>query len=195
MSKSRSRQSGGRVVRRKQPKRNTPLIVGLAVVGLIVLVGAGLALTRKTAVTEHFPAPPFANPHLENPTDPHPTYTSNPPTSGMHWGSGAAPWGVLTQPIADEITVHNLEHGGIIIHYRQGLDQATVDQIAALARELQRQNRCIIVIPRPTDKLDVPIAVTSWEYLLKLESFDAGAIRAFFKAHVNQGPEKLCPNL
>lgn len=186
----------GRTIQQPRQSR-TPLLIGLAVVIVIILVAAGLTLTRNSAASaaEHFPVPSLASLHINNPTDPHPTYTSNPPTGGVHWGGGVAPWGVSSRPISDEITVHNLEHGGVIIHYRQDMAQETVDQIVALARDLQKQNRCIIVEPRPDSQLDTPIAVTSWEYLLKLQSFDPDAIRAFFRAHVNQGPEKLCPNL
>ena len=195
ISQTGARRSGGRGIRRKQQKRNTPLIIGLVVGVLIILVAAGLALTRNSTPTigEKIPDMGLPNPHIQNPTDPHPPYNSNPPTSGYHWGGGTAPWGVQTQPIPDELTVHNLEHGGVIIHYRQDLDKATVDQITALARQLQVENSCIVVVPRPVDKLDVPIALTSWTYMLKLQSFDANAIRSFFSAHVGRdGPEKIC---
>lgn len=195
MSQTSVRRGGGREVRRKQTRSNTPLIIGAVVLGVIILVAAGFSLTRNagTVAAEHVPDMGLQNPHIQNATDPHPPYNSNPPTSGYHWGGGTAPWGVLTQPVADEYTVHNLEHGGVVIHYRQNLDSATVDQLTTLTRELQQKNPCIILVPRPVDKLDVPIALTSWTYLLKLQSFDANSIRAFFSSHVgNDGPEKIC---
>ena len=49
----------------------------------------------------------------------------------------------------------------------------------------------MLLIPRPADKLDKPIAVTAWTWLLKLDSFDANAITSFFRQHVNQGPEQV----
>ena len=98
---------------------------------------------------------------------------------------------MTTQPLADEITIHNLEHGGVIIHYRQDLDQATVDKLTALTRQLQQQSPCVLMLPRPTEKLDKPIAVTAWTWLLKLDTFDATTITNFFRKHVNQGPEQV----
>ena len=195
MSQTRVRRSGGREVRRKQPKRNMPLIIALVVAGVIILAAAGIALSRSNNVVapEHIPDMGLASPHIQNVTDPHPPYNSDPPTSGYHWGGGTAPWGVLTQPISDELTVHNLEHGGVIIHYRQDLDKATVDKLTTLARDLQQKNPCIVLVPRVDSKLDVPIVVTSWTYMLKLKSYDENSIRAFYKNHVGQdGPEKIC---
>ena len=195
MSQSTTRRAGGRQIRRQQRKSNTPLIIGAVVVVVIVLVVAGLALGgggSAAQVGERIEAQdPPAGQHIQNLTDPHPTYTSNPPTSGWHYVTTAPP-GVQTQPLPDEMTVHNREHGFVVIHYRQDVAQATVDQLTALARELQQQNPCLILEPRATDKLDVPVAVTSWNWLLKQPSYNANEIRAFFKAHVGHGPEQIC---
>jgi hypothetical protein len=170
------------------------LIIGGVIAVLVVLVGAGLLLSSGGAAQvgqQIEPQVPPAGEHIANVTDPHPTYTSNPPTSGHHFVTPAGA-GVYTQPLPDEVTVHNLEHGFIIIHYRQDLDQATVNQLTSLARELQQQNPCVILEPRAVDKLDVPIAMTAWNWLLKLPSYDAASIRAFFRAHVGRGPEAVC---
>ena len=197
MSQSSAQRAAGRNTQRKSRKKsNTPLIVGVVAAVLVVMVAAGFALSGNggsVAGQQQFPnqVPAPANPHIVNVTDAHPAYNSNPPTSGWHTGGNIGPWGVTTQPIPDEITVHNLEHGGIIIHYRQDLDQATVGQLTTLARTLQSQSPCVLLIPRPADKLDKPIAVTAWTWLLKLDSFDANAITAFFRQHVDQGPEKV----
>jgi hypothetical protein len=197
MSRSSTRRAGGREIRRPKRKSNTPLIIG-AVAGVVVLlVIVGLALSRGNAAQigqQIEPQVPQANQHIQNVTDPHPTYTSNPPTSGWHYVTPANP-GVYTQPLADEITVHNLEHGFVVIHYRQDLDAATVTQLTSLARELQQQNPCVILEPRPTDKLEEQVAVTAWNYLLKLPTYDAASIRAFFRAHVGRGPETVCKPL
>jgi hypothetical protein len=198
MSQSSVRRSSGRQVQKKKANSNRTLLIGAAVGVVLILLAAGLALSRSSggsvAGQEQFPnqVPPPANSHIVNPTDPHPAYNSNPPTSGWHTGGNIGPWGVSTQPIVDEISIHNLEHGGVIIHYRQGLDQASVDQLTTLTRELQAQSPCIILVPRPADKLqETPIAVTAWTWLLKLDTVDSDRIRSFFRAHVDQGPEKV----
>src|SRR6266542_3471123 len=46
----------------------------------------------------------------------HPGYNSVPPTSGWHYAN-PAPWGVSRDPIPDEVQVHDLEHGGIMVQY------------------------------------------------------------------------------
>jgi len=195
MSQSNTRRAGGREIRRKQQRKsNMPLIIGAAAAVVVILVIAGLFLGRGSTAqigerTEAQDPPPGQ--HIQNLTDPHPTYTTNPPTFGYHYVSPANS-GIYTQPLPDEMTVHNLEHGFVIIHYRQDLDQATVTQLTTLARELQQQSPCLIVEPRATDKLDVPIAMTAWNWSLKLQSYDANSIRTFFKGHVGRGPEQVC---
>ena len=199
MSQSNVRRSSGRRVQQKKTNTNRNLIIAAVVGVVLIMVAAGIALSRSSASAniagqQQFPnlVPPPTSPHIAEVTSPHGPYNSNPPTSGWHYGGGTAPWGVQTQPIADELSVHNLEHGGVIIHYRQGLDQATVDQLTSLTRELQQQSPCIVLLPRPADKMtESPIAVTAWTWLLRQDSFDAGTIRAFFRAHVDQGPEHV----
>jgi hypothetical protein len=198
MSQSSARRSSGRQAQRKKAQSNRTMIIAAAVGVVIIMLAAGFALSRggggRAPGEQQFPnlVPPPANPHINEVTSPHGPYNSNPPTSGWHYGGGTGPWGVQTQPLPDELTVHNLEHGGIVIHYRQGLDQATVDQLTTLARELQQQSPCIVLLPRPADKLqDAQIAVTAWTWLLKLQQFDAGTIRSFFRAHIDQGPEHV----
>jgi hypothetical protein len=188
-----TRRAGGRQIRRQQRKSNTPLIIG-AVVGVIaILVIAGLLLRGTAAQVgqQVETGIPIAGQHIQNLTDPHPTYTSNPPTSGWHYVSTAPP-GVQTQPLPDEMVVHNLEHGFVVIHYRQDVNQATVDQLTTLTRELQQLRPCVILQPRPNDKLDVPIAVTAWNWLLKQPSYNPDEIRSFFRARVGHGPEQVC---
>jgi hypothetical protein len=198
MSQSSVRRSSGRQVQKKKANSNRTLLIGGAVAVVLIILAAGLALSRSGGGTvagqEQFPnlVPPPASPHIAQITSPHGPYNSNPPTSGWHYGGGTASWGVQTQPVADELSVHNLEHGGVIIHYRQGLDQASVDQLTNLTRELQAQSPCIILVPRPADKLqDTPIAMTAWTWMLKLDTVDADKIRSFFRAHIDQGPERV----
>jgi len=198
MSQSSVRRSSGRQVQRKKTSPNRNLLIAAIVGVIVIMVGAGLALSRSgggnVAGQEQFPnlVPPPNSPHIAEVTSPHGPYNSNPPTSGWHYGGGTAPWGVQTQPIPDELSVHNLEHGGVIIHYRQGLDQTSVDQLTSLTRELQQQSPCVVLLPRPADKMtESPIAVTAWTWLLRLDTADTAKIQAFFRAHVDQGPEHV----
>ena len=115
----------------------------------------------------------------------HPAYNSNPPTSGWHTPQ-TVPWGARRDAIPDEILIHNLEHGGIWISYKDPNDTALVEKLEALA---SRYRSKVIVTPRPSN--DAPIAVAAWTKLMKLQVFDEAAIVKFIDAYKNKGPEKV----
>ena len=134
--------------------------------------------------------------HLDSLADPVRTpYNSNPPTSGWHVGSMVAPWGIAPEAIDDRVSVHNIEHGGIIIHYNPSLPETSVTELKAIAAEFQRQNPCVLMVPRPDDKMEAPIVMTAWNYLLPLQSVDKASMTQFFADRVGRGPEKNCSPL
>jgi hypothetical protein len=130
--------------------------------------------------------------HIADATVPHPAYNSNPPTSGYHAKNETAPWGIRTETIADEISLHNLEHGGVAFHYRQDLDADSLKKLQDLVAELQRKNSCVLMLPRPADKINAPVVGAAWHFLLEQQTLDVEALRAFFRAHVGRGPEQQC---
>jgi hypothetical protein len=134
--------------------------------------------------------------HLQTIDDPLPVpYNSNPPTSGYHVGSMISPWGIQKEPVSDKVSTHNIEHGGVIIFYKQSLDADSLAKLDTLARDLQRQNQCLLMTSRPDDQIDHPIVVTAWNYMLSLDSVDTTKITQFFVALVGKGPEKFCTPL
>ena len=112
--------------------------------------------------------------------DDHPPYISTPATSGWHYPVplAPAPWASYTQPLPDEVLVHNLEHGGIGAHYNcpEGCADL-VDRIAAAVRGRGK----IIMAPYPG--MESRIALTAWNYLDTFEEFDEERIVAFIEAH------------
>lgn len=115
------------------------------------------------------------------------SYTSNPPTSGPHWPT-PAPWGVYNEPLADETVVHNLEHGGIWVSYKNAKDS----DLAGRLDDVARRYRKVVVTPRPAN--DAPIAAAAWGRLLKLQTFDEAQIVAFIAAYMGKiGPEPNAP--
>ncbi len=173
-------------------KRHTVLrFVGLVVMSL--LFGVGCVPQNQNNVRQFPDQGTGTAVHLEQVDSPHPPYNSNPPTSGWHFGGAILTPGRYTQPVPDTITVHSLEHGMVIIHYRADVEPAVIEQLTTLARELQRKNPCVILLPRPTTALDPPIAVTAWTYFLELGAVDVPAIAAFYREHVGRGPEQVCP--
>lgn len=133
--------------------------------------------------------------HTRSLKEAHPDYNSNPPTSGWHYGGDWLQPQVYDQAQPDELMVHSLEHGMVVIHYREGLEPSTVAKLVDLTGRLNQQSACAVLVPRPVARLDVPIAVTAWTKLLELRAFDEQAITSFFVKYVGQGPEKLCPVL
>lgn len=115
----------------------------------------------------------------------HPDYSSDPPTGGWHYGTPAQA-GIYDKELADEQLIHNLEHGHIWISYRPDLDTEIVGKLADIAKS---HGSKIIMTPRA--KNTSPIALVSWEYLLKLDSFDELQTEGFIKAHRGKGPEKI----
>ena len=117
----------------------------------------------------------------------HTGYNSTPPTSGPHDPS-PAPCGVSTEPIPNEVQVHDLEHGVVMVQYRPGLDQARVQELASLARSYSSH---VLVAPYPG--LSKPVAVTAWTKLMTLDSADTGKIRSFIDLYRQHGPEGGVP--
>jgi hypothetical protein len=108
-------------------------------------------------------------------------YNSNPPSSGSHYGESAK-WGVYQNELPDEILIHNLEHGGIWISYKD-IDEAT----KVALEEIAKTGLKIILEPRA--KNDAPIVLVSWGRVQKFQSFDRQAILDFIKANTNKSPE------
>ncbi len=178
---------------RRQARRRLIRIGAFTVVGIIaVLFIAALFLPSIPLNFSDFGRPANAgekvadqgNDHVD-PGEPHPTYSSVPATSGWHYGVPLAParWGVHTEPLPDEVLVHNLEHGGIGVHYNcpNGCD-ALVQQLTQLVeRAVNEENLKVVMSPYPN--MDTTIALTAWHYIDKLTDFDEERIKRFIRAH------------
>lgn len=118
------------------------------------------------------------------PGDPHPEYNSVPATSGSHFAQPLAParWGIHDDPLPDEVLLHNLEHGGIGIHYNcpDGCPEL-VEQLSDLTNEALSNNAKVIMSPYPD--METTIAVTAWTFLDALDEFDKDRITDFVNAH------------
>lgn len=117
-------------------------------------------------------------------------YNSDPPTSGPHlpiWSN----WGVFNQPIQNELQVHNLEHGGVVIQYDcpQGCPN-TVNSLSSYARRYQPTSFTgILLAPRPNLPNGARIALTAWTHRLLLKTLDTDKINQFVTAYIGKGPE------
>ncbi|MBM4418198.1 MAG: DUF3105 domain-containing protein [Chloroflexi bacterium] len=121
-----------------------------------------------------------------DPAQPTPLYNSNPPTSGPHYQSWA-PWGVHDQELPDPLLVHNLEHGGVIVHYN--CPEACPELVNQLRDLVGSYRSKVILAPRPRADVPALITLTAWTKMDRLDAFDAQRIRAFVERFRDKGPE------
>lgn len=116
----------------------------------------------------------------------HPAYNSVPPTSGWHYADQVASWGVSASPIPNEIQLHNLEHGGIVIQYHDARDTALVGQLTTFAQSYPTK----VLLAPYTDMPDT-VAMTAWGHRQTFDRYNEPAMRAFIAAFINKGPEEV----
>jgi hypothetical protein len=120
--------------------------------------------------------PDLGNLHLQSASDPHTPYNSEPPTSGPHLGY-LAPWGVHTRPIVNELQVHNLEDGGVMVQYNCTCPEL-VDKLKAI---VSRYDKFVVLAPYPAMKSR--IALTAWTRIDRFEEFDERRVVRFIDAY------------
>ncbi|MDP9365406.1 MAG: DUF3105 domain-containing protein [Chloroflexota bacterium] len=132
---------------------------------------------------------PLSGEHIER-GEAHPPYNSSPPTSGPHIGAEVAPWGVHGAPIEDEVQVHNLEHGGVMLQYACTCPEA-VALLEAVADPATGYPNLLIAAPYP--EMEAEVALTAWGriWTMEAEELTEERVRAFVEAYVNQGPEQI----
>ena len=179
--------------------------------GVVLLVIAFVLIGRAAGVFEAPPPPVNVNSNEFDPTgqtigtrvedlgNAHiPTgqkgrYNTVPPTSGEHWAAPAAPtpWGIKDTTLPNEVTTHNLEHGGVVIAYND-LGSDDVGKLKSLVAQLQRNGFPKVVLEPYPDLKDAKVALTAWRWILKLPNVDQGQVVRFFRAHYDsaEAPEQ-----
>lgn len=160
---------------RRRRKRRKWLVRGGGILALLVIGG----LTYRT-LTKEYPGrtvPTLGNQHLASVATPHVPYNTRPPTSGPHLPS-IARWGIHTQPIPDELQVHNLEDGGVLVQYNCTDCQELIAKLAAI---VSRYPDRVILAPYP--KMETRIALTAWGRIDTFEDVDEARIVRFIEAY------------
>ena len=127
------------------------------------------------------------------------SYLTVPATSGEHWIGATTPvgvsaparWGQYEQILPDEILLHNLEHGGIGIHY--DCDDACPELVQALDDVIPRDTSQFILSPYPN--MPARIAITAWRHHLYLDEVDKDLIEQFIDEYQDRAPESVPGNL
>lgn len=132
----------------------------------------------------------------------HTGYNTRPATSGPHWsGPGAPlPWGIYKEPQEDEALVHNLEHGGIGMHYNCRDCPELVERLEQLYNEYSSRNRLPLfpnsskIIVSPYYDAPSRISLTAWGRIDQFDDFDEGRITRFLDAYRSKvAPESNVP--
>lgn len=112
-------------------------------------------------------------PHVSQQAAASVVYNSNPPTSGPHFGAALAP-GIYNEYLPPGLTVHAMEHGRVIIHYRPDTPEAVVQQLQAIARQYARDT-----VLHPNPELDTQFALTAWGRIDTFDSYDEARVIDF----------------
>ena len=119
-----------------------------------------------------------------DPGEDHPSYNSVPATSGPHFAQPLAParWGVHPQPLADEVLIHNLEHGYVNMHYSCAEPcPDLVSQLTVIVDNAVERGGKVLLSPYPD--METKIALTAWTFIDTMEAFDEERVRDFMVTH------------
>jgi len=169
----------------KKQQRMLWIVIGLTVAGAVIFFVAQSirgSLTRQD-IGEFVPSQ--GRDHIAL-GDAHIPYNSDPPTSGPH--ADPAEKGFYDTPIPDENIIHNLEHGFVVISYDcNQLDDC--DSVKAKIRNLLNQYESFQLVAVARENRDAPIALTAWQRIELLNSYDEEQIKAFIEAWRGRAPE------
>lgn len=167
------------------------LLLAAAIVGIAFAVGGGGGGGDGTCTRETFPDQGRAHITARQKPPRDFEYNSFPATSGWHNPSPAI-WNVYEQPVDQQMLVHNLEHGGVVVQYGEGVSQETVAEIVEWYRD---DPNGIVVAPLPdspqAEELRGKIALTAWRNLAICSSFDEEAFSDFRDDFRGEGPERF----
>lgn len=164
-----------KATQRSSAVRLIPWLIGVGVVTLIAIPIVLYASQRETLPGEVFPSQ--GNAHVAE-GDTSADYNSVPPTSGPHWET-MAPWDSYDFVVPDQVLLHNLEDGGVILWYTLGSreeNQERIRQLEEVARGFER----VVIAPR--EDLEAPFAATAWERRQLFDSVDQAEMRTFIEA-------------
>lgn len=174
-------------------------VAGLVIAGIIAAVvfaggGSDEETNRLAAAAgcEPLQSPPvLPSDHINPPQTA--TFNSNPPTSGRHYnaaGLGPLTTGIHRAPVQYEGSVHNIEHGHVVIYYKESVGPA----IATILAEVVRSDPGWIMLA-PNPNMPFQVAFTSWGHLGGCNTPDEQGLKAYADHFVerfrNNAPESI----
>lgn len=107
-------------------------------------------------------------------------HNSTPPTSGPHLEK-IARWGIHPEPIPNEVQLHNLENGGVMVQYNCEDCDDLANQLAVVVR---RYPDHVILAPYPV--MESRIALTAWGRIDTFDEFNETRIVNFIETFAGQ---------
>lgn len=166
--------------RRKAQRRRSRNRLIASGVGAVVVIALIVFLAVISAANRPGEAvADMGNLHIDEGTQSPLAYNSTPPTSGPHYGS-LARWGTHTEPLPDELVVHNLEDGGVGIWYNCA--DGCPELVSQLESVADRYREGVLLAPYPG--MDTQIALTAWNRIDRFEEFDEQRLVRFVDAYL-----------
>jgi hypothetical protein len=158
------------------------VVVALAIAAVVFFIPKPVSSNMRQVVTE-------AATHVDEGAPV--TYRNRPPSSGMHWATVPQPqeYRLYDTPLSPGRWVHMLEHGAVVVLYRQDLCDAACTQ--ALGEFYDSAPRSTVVSGirhltiTPYTDMDHAIAVVAWGYIDEMDQVDKDRIMADFKSKVD----------
>ena len=178
-------------VRNTQKRAKRAGQVKSIIIGVIVIAAAGVGVyflvQDSTPMGEDFSRSVtiLSAGHI-TPGSSLPEYTSNPPTSGPHYGQTARA-GFREEAIVDQNIIHNLEHGGIWISYRPSVSEEIKEGLKKF------KGGKIIITSREANEFDIALAAWGRIDTFNIEDgvLPKERIEDFIKRYTDRGPERV----
>ena len=170
---------GRAAAREARQKRQQRLRIIYILIGILAVVGLGALIVPSILNPDQSEAVnSLGNSHVDESRIGLTSYNSTPPTSGPHLNA-IAPWGIHDSTIPNELQVHNLEDGGVMVQYScpDGCDEL-VTQLTQLVKGYDDH---VILAPYPD--MDARIALTAWGRIDKFDDFDEKRIERFINKY------------
>ena len=164
------------------------VLIGIGIFVLAFVLYQALKRGVPTSIDQSVEYPIQGRDHIELGSS-HPSYNSNPPSSGWHY-TEPAQTGFREKEIPDEHMVHSLEHGDIWIAYHPRVGDEVIESLRQFA------GSDVVVTSRSANDND--IALVAWGRVdsfnlegLGLSATTTTRINDFITRYVHKGPEQV----
>ena len=108
------------------------------------------------------------------------SYATTPPTSGSHWPVWA-PCGAYSNQVPDEVIIHNLEHGNVVISHNL-TDPDQLSRLIQLTGSLVDFDKWGVL--RPYSDIDKGfVGMSAWTVVDLFQGVDVERIRRFYDTY------------